>query len=43
LFGYVQADGRVKVVKRFSGAQPVAQFRAALDPLLAAAGSSGTK
>jgi protein-disulfide isomerase len=33
--GLIQADGRVKVVKRLSGAQPIAQFQAVLDGLIA--------
>lgn len=32
--GSLQADGRVKVVQRLAGAQPLAQFTAALDKLL---------
>jgi protein-disulfide isomerase len=45
LLGRVQPDGRVKVVTRLSGALPIAQFRAALDPMLGAAkaASPGSK
>lgn len=35
--GTIQADGRVKVLKRFSGAVPFDQFKAALDSVIVAA------
>lgn len=33
-FGTREADGRVRVTRRFSGAKPFTEFRAAIDPLL---------
>jgi protein-disulfide isomerase len=41
--GLAQEDGRVKVVQRISGAVPVAQFRIALDKLVAQATQPGTQ
>jgi protein-disulfide isomerase len=38
LFGIVQADGRIKVTVRLSGALPADRFRATLDELLASDG-----
>lgn len=40
--GVIQADGRVKPLKRLSGAQPLAEFQAAVDQALAAV-SAATK
>ena len=39
--GTLEADGRVRVIKRLSGALPTAQFSAALNALLAAAATTG--
>jgi len=43
LVGLMQADGRVKVVKRLAGAQPLAKFQAALDDLIASDQATGRK
>ena len=39
LVGVVQPDGRVRVMKKLVGARPYAEFKAAFDSLLAAAGA----
>jgi protein-disulfide isomerase len=33
LMGFVEADGKVKAVKKISGAQPYASFKAAIDEM----------
>jgi protein-disulfide isomerase len=41
LIGLVQADGRVKVTERLSGAQPIERLRSSLDRLLSNTGGAG--
>ena len=36
LIGTIQPDGRVKIVKKLSGAKPYAEFKAAIDSALGA-------
>lgn len=35
LLGFIQADGKVKAMKKIVGAQPYASFKAAIDEMLA--------